>query len=192
MAVAQFHWICSYDICHPKRLVKIHQLLCMLGIAINYSVFYLYLTQQQFQTVDSAVKKDAHLARKFYRNRAPSWRRPVQGARLCRWLMPKGCWPIRFSRWPRGVPATGQAVLVTLDQWNAVADHDGPIGLRVPNTLDPALMSDKLPRLALVVLEFPKFTDGRAYSQARFCATATVSPARFGQRARFCAIRCCI
>lgn len=64
-------------------------------------------------------------------------------------------------------PAAGQAVLVTLDQWNAVADHDGPIGLRVPNTLDPALISDKLPRLALVVLEFPKFTDGRAYSQAR-------------------------
>lgn len=61
----------------------------------------------------------------------------------------------------------GQPVLVTLEQWAAVADHDGPIGLKVPNTLDPALVSDKLPRLALVVLEFPKFTDGRAYSQAR-------------------------
>lgn len=60
MAVAQSHWICSYDICHPKRLVKIHQLLCMLGIAINYSVFYLYLTQQQFQQLIRQLKKIMH------------------------------------------------------------------------------------------------------------------------------------
>ncbi|WP_395829219.1 DUF934 domain-containing protein [Elstera sp.] len=64
-------------------------------------------------------------------------------------------------------PAPNSAVLVSLDQWDHVADHTGPLGLRLPNTLDPALISDKLPRLALVALEFPKFTDGRAYSQAR-------------------------
>ena len=64
-------------------------------------------------------------------------------------------------------PLPGQAVLVSLDQWDSVADHTGPLGLRVPNTLDPALIADKLPRLTLIVLDFPKFTDGRAYSQAR-------------------------
>lgn len=65
------------------------------------------------------------------------------------------------------LPMPGSAVIVTPDQWERVAEHSGPLGLHLPNTLDPALISDKLPRLALVVLEFPKFTDGRAYSQAR-------------------------
>jgi len=60
MTVAQFHWICSYDVCHPKRLAKIHRLLSMLGIAINYSVFYLYLTQQQFQQLIQQLKKMTH------------------------------------------------------------------------------------------------------------------------------------
>ncbi|KJV10534.1 hypothetical protein VZ95_04230 [Elstera litoralis] len=64
-------------------------------------------------------------------------------------------------------PAPNSAVLVSLEQWDQVADHPGPLGLRLPNTLDPAMIADKLPRLSLVVLEFPKFTDGRAYSQAR-------------------------
>lgn len=49
MPVAKFHWICSYDISNPRRLMKIHKLLCMLGIAINYSVFYLYLSTQQYK-----------------------------------------------------------------------------------------------------------------------------------------------
>jgi len=60
MIVDQYHWICSYDICHPKRLNKIHKLLCMLGIAINYSVFYLDLTQKQFQQLVTQLKKIIH------------------------------------------------------------------------------------------------------------------------------------
>jgi uncharacterized protein (DUF934 family) len=32
---------------------------------------------------------------------------------------------------------------------------------------DPALLAADLPRLALVVIEFPKFTDGRGFSTAR-------------------------
>ena len=43
MSANESHWICSYDICHPKRLNKVHRVLCALGIAINYSVFYLAL-----------------------------------------------------------------------------------------------------------------------------------------------------
>ena len=42
-----------------------------------------------------------------------------------------------------------------------------PLGLIVPNTLDVELLHDHLPRFALIALQFPKWTDGRAYSQAR-------------------------
>ena len=29
------HWVCTYDICDPKRLIKIHRLLCMLGVNLG-------------------------------------------------------------------------------------------------------------------------------------------------------------
>lgn len=60
--------------------------------------------------------------------------------------------------------------LFTLEQWQAVRDawpSDLPAGVRVPNTVDVETLEDDLPRLALVALEFPKWVDGRAYSQAR-------------------------
>jgi uncharacterized protein (DUF934 family) len=40
------------------------------------------------------------------------------------------------------------------------------VGVALPNDLDPAELAEDLPRLALVALRFPKWTDGRAYSQA--------------------------
>lgn len=42
-----------------------------------------------------------------------------------------------------------------------------PLGVRLKNTDDVALLSGDLAWLDLVVLDFPKFTDGRAYTQAR-------------------------
>ena len=68
--------------------------------------------------------------------------------------------------------------LLTLEQWHAVRGH-WPLGLRtgllLPNTLDPQDLAEELrgaqPRLGLLVLEFPKWTDGRAYSQARLLRT---------------------
>ncbi len=60
--------------------------------------------------------------------------------------------------------------LLTLAQWLAVRDH-WPAGLNtgviVPNDHDIEQIVPDLPKLALVVLQFPKWTDGRAYSQAR-------------------------
>jgi len=41
------------------------------------------------------------------------------------------------------------------------------LGLRLTNEQSPAVLADDLGRFALIALEFPKFTDGRAYSQAR-------------------------
>lgn len=57
MEITKYHWVCSYDIRHPKRLAQVHQLLCMLGIAINYSVFYLFLSRSQFQDLCRKLNK---------------------------------------------------------------------------------------------------------------------------------------
>jgi uncharacterized protein (DUF934 family) len=71
---------------------------------------------------------------------------------------------------PQPHPNAAPHCLLTLEQWHAVRDHhwpaDLPTGLLVPNTLDVETLSADLPRLALLVLHFPKWTDGRAYSQA--------------------------
>ena len=65
------------------------------------------------------------------------------------------------------VPAARR--LLSLAQWQearATWPQDVPVGVRVPNTEDIETLADDLPRLALVALEFPKWVDGRAYSQA--------------------------
>ena len=59
--------------------------------------------------------------------------------------------------------------LLTLAQWEAVRDNwpaDVPVGVQLPNTADVETLAADLPRIALVALEFPKWVDGRAYSQA--------------------------
>ena len=59
--------------------------------------------------------------------------------------------------------------LLTLAQWEAVRDAwsvDVPVGVLLPNTADVEALAADLPRIALVALEFPKWVDGRAYSQA--------------------------
>jgi uncharacterized protein (DUF934 family) len=59
--------------------------------------------------------------------------------------------------------------LLTLAQWHAVRSTwpaDMPVGVIVPNEADIEDLADDLPRLGLVVLQFPKWVDGRAYSQA--------------------------
>jgi uncharacterized protein (DUF934 family) len=61
-------------------------------------------------------------------------------------------------------------LLLDLAQWHAVraAWPDAlPVGVRLDNDQDVEAIEHDLPRLALVVLHFPKWVDGRAYSQAR-------------------------
>jgi uncharacterized protein (DUF934 family) len=61
-------------------------------------------------------------------------------------------------------------LLLSHEQWSsrrAEFSSARPLGLIVPNTLDVELLHDDLPRFALIALQFPKWTDGRAYSQAR-------------------------
>jgi uncharacterized protein (DUF934 family) len=50
---------------------------------------------------------------------------------------------------------------------DALLARDGRLGVRLGPDDDPAGLAGDLARLDLIALSFPKFTDGRAYSQAR-------------------------
>jgi uncharacterized protein (DUF934 family) len=56
--------------------------------------------------------------------------------------------------------------LLTLEQWRA-APEPKPAAVLVPNDTDIETLEAELPRLKLIALQFPKWVDGRAYSQAR-------------------------
>ncbi|KNZ30878.1 MAG: hypothetical protein AD742_20365 [Methylibium sp. NZG] len=61
-------------------------------------------------------------------------------------------------------------LLLDLPQWHAARAQwpaTVPVGLKLANDADVEDLAADLPRIALVVLHFPKWTDGRAYSQAR-------------------------
>ena len=68
------------------------------------------------------------------------------------------------------IPLTGY-VVVSLDRFindsGAILACDGPIGVRLTSEQSPQLIAGALAKLSLVQLEFPVFTDGRAYSYAR-------------------------
>lgn len=65
----------------------------------------------------------------------------------------------------------GGAIVVSFARFQAERDallsREAPLGVTLKNTdaVDP--LAPDLARLELVALEFPKFSDGRAYSQAR-------------------------
>ena len=68
------------------------------------------------------------------------------------------------------IPIEGWAI-VTLKRWRqeqaSLAALGVPFGVRVEAGEAIDAVVDDLPRLALIALAFPKFTDGRAYSKAR-------------------------
>jgi uncharacterized protein (DUF934 family) len=68
------------------------------------------------------------------------------------------------------LPAQGP-LLVPLARWRAERDallaHPDELGVAVPNTEPAETLAADLAHFALIALNFPKFTDGRAYSQAR-------------------------
>jgi uncharacterized protein (DUF934 family) len=60
--------------------------------------------------------------------------------------------------------------LLTLLQWHGVRSHwpEGmPVGVQLSNDVEVTEIAADLPRLSMVALQFPKWVDGRAYSQAR-------------------------
>lgn len=71
-------------------------------------------------------------------------------------------------------PAPLANQLLSWDQWTAWRDRwpqGSSVGVVFPNHLHVGELVPDLPRLALVALQFPKWTDGRAYSQARLLRT---------------------
>lgn len=57
---------------------------------------------------------------------------------------------------------------ITLAEWrDGVRPEAGRFELSIPNTEDVEALADVVRRFAAVILEFPVFQDGRAYSQAR-------------------------
>lgn len=60
---------------------------------------------------------------------------------------------------------------VSLEEWQAQREAlraaDMPLGLRLASHESPAAVADDLDCFAAIALEFPKFTDGRAYTSAR-------------------------
>ncbi len=67
---------------------------------------------------------------------------------------------------PAGVP-----VIVGLERWRSARDEllslGQPLGISLDNDQPPGHLADDIDCFNLIVLDFPKFTDGRAYSQAR-------------------------
>ena len=65
----------------------------------------------------------------------------------------------------------GGSIIVSLARWNrdraALPARSEPLGVLVPNTVAVAELAGDLSHWQVVALEFPKFADGRAYSQAR-------------------------
>lgn len=72
------------------------------------------------------------------------------------------------------LPATGD-VIVCLARLkrdaDALMDRTGRVGVELANTYDAQELAAHIALLDLVVLDFPAFTDGRAYSQARVIRT---------------------
>jgi uncharacterized protein (DUF934 family) len=68
------------------------------------------------------------------------------------------------------VPSSGY-VIVSLERWLeenlTLSETAFAIGVRLTSSQSPAQFVDDLDRLALVALEFPVFSDGRAFSSAR-------------------------
>jgi uncharacterized protein (DUF934 family) len=62
-------------------------------------------------------------------------------------------------------------LIVSYARWlkerDALTPLPAELGLRLPNDVSPMKLGEDLARFALVALSFPRFTDGRAYSQAR-------------------------
>ncbi len=71
---------------------------------------------------------------------------------------------------PQPHPPVRAHSLLSLEQWHAVRHAwpaSVPAGISLANTVDIEPLAGDLPRFGLVVLQFPKWVDGRAYSQAR-------------------------
>jgi uncharacterized protein (DUF934 family) len=64
-------------------------------------------------------------------------------------------------------PPEGRRYTVSLERWLAEKDRLAAAGLRLRGENAVADIAADLPRLAVIVLDFPALSDGRGFSQAR-------------------------
>ncbi len=68
-------------------------------------------------------------------------------------------------------PPANEPSIVSLERWQEdrerLGKHNSPLGIRLKAGQSPDLIADDLGRFDVIALEFPEFTDGRAYSYAR-------------------------
>jgi uncharacterized protein (DUF934 family) len=85
-----------------------------------------------------------------------------------------------FAEDPYAVPADDEAlpegaVLVSLERFRneraALLERNAPLGVRLKAADNPQALGEDVGHFALIVLEFPKFRDGRAFSWARMLRT---------------------
>lgn len=88
-------------------------------------------------------------------------------------LIKDGAWaedPWTTAAAAEEIPAAGP-VVVALELWRErraeLLRRNGGLGVRLKSDEGPEEIAEDLGRLDLVALEFPKFTDGRAFSAAR-------------------------
>ncbi|HEX5691843.1 MAG TPA: DUF934 domain-containing protein [Roseiflexaceae bacterium] len=78
--------------------------------------------------------------------------------------------PWLFLDGEEALPASG-AVAVSFPRWQVererLAGRNAPLGLHIDNNQPVEELAGEVERFALIALNFPKFNDGRAYSQAR-------------------------
>jgi uncharacterized protein (DUF934 family) len=68
-------------------------------------------------------------------------------------------------------PPISGSVTVTFErlekEWDSLARFTGSLGVRLENTVNVQNLTPYISQLALIILPFPAFNDGRAYSIAR-------------------------
>jgi uncharacterized protein (DUF934 family) len=80
-----------------------------------------------------------------------------------------------FTEVADGAPLPDGPAVVSLTRF--LANHEtllarnAPLGVRLKSAESPAVLGEDVARLSLIVLEFPKFRDGRAFSWARMLRT---------------------
>jgi uncharacterized protein (DUF934 family) len=80
-----------------------------------------------------------------------------------------------YARAADDAPLPAGAVVVSLPRFqkerDAILARNTPIGIRLQAGENPELLGPDVNHFSLVVLEFPKFRDGRAFSWARMLRT---------------------